>query len=112
MSDENSVALQQEIQDRWPQSRHANSPKVKRYVGKFWDRQRRERKITAVVRGNHGDYNVSIEAQEGGMQSTCSCYKGKRGYCHHCAALGLTYLAEPDSFVVIEVKRCRENGRD
>lgn len=93
--------MKQAIQKRWPQS-HADSPKVKRYVGQFWDRQRRERKITAVVQGNHGDYTVAIEAQEAGIWSACSCYIGKRRYCHHCAALGLTFLAEPDSFVVIE----------
>ena len=61
-----------------------------------------ERKITAVVEGNHGDYTVSIEAQEGGLWSTCSCYKGKHGYCHHCVALGQTFLNKPDSFVVME----------
>ena len=50
MADQDVSALQQAIQERWPQS-HADSPKVKRYVGKFWDRQRQERKITAVVKG-------------------------------------------------------------
>jgi uncharacterized Zn finger protein len=58
--------------------------------------------VTAVVRGNHGDYTVSIEAQENGVSSTCSCYIGKRGGCHHCAALVHTFLAEPDSFVAVE----------
>ena len=101
MSDSDVSALQQAIQKGWPQT-YFDGPKVKRYVGKFWDRQRRERKITAVVEGNHGDYTVSIEAQEGGLWSTCSCYKGKHGYCHHCVALGQTFLDEPDSFVVIE----------
>lgn len=75
---------------------------MQQYVGKFWDRQRRERRITAVVCGNHGDYNVVIEAQEKGLWSACSCYIGKHSYCHHCAALGLTFLAEPDSFAALE----------
>jgi uncharacterized Zn finger protein len=92
-------ALQAAIKERWGQ---AKGSKVERYVGKFWNHSRRERRITAVVRGNHGDYNVVIEAQEDGLWSACSCYIGKHGYCHHCAALGLTFLAEPDSFVVIE----------
>lgn len=96
---EDVKALQAAIKKRWGE---AKGPKVERYVGKFWNRQRRERRITAVVRGNHGDYNVVIEAQEAGLWSACSCYIGKHGYCHHCAALGLTFLAEPDSFVAIE----------
>jgi uncharacterized Zn finger protein len=100
MTEQDVHALQQAIQKGWPRS-YFDGPKVKRYVGKFWNRQRRERKITAVVKGNHGDYTVTIEAQEGGVWSTCSCYKGKHGNCHHCVALGLTFLAEPESFVVI-----------
>jgi uncharacterized Zn finger protein len=98
MSDDN-IVLQDAIKQRWPE---ADSPKVKRYVDKFWDRSRRERRITAVVQGNHGNYTVSIEAQAGGLSSACNCYIGKSGGCHHCAALGMTYLAKPDSFTVIE----------
>jgi uncharacterized Zn finger protein len=98
MSDDN-IVLQEAIKQRWPQ---ADSPEVKRYVDKFWDRSRRGKRITAVVQGNHGNYTVSLEAQEGGLWSTCSCYIGKHGYCHHCAALGMTYLAKPESFTVIE----------
>lgn len=101
MSEQDVSDLKQAIQDQWPQSR-ADSPKVKRYVGQFWDRTRRDRRITAVVEGNHGDYNVVIEAQASGLWSACSCYIGKHGSCHHCVALGLSFLAEPDSFVVIE----------
>ena len=96
---EDSNVLQGAIKERWS---NAGGEKMQRYVGKFWGRQRRERKITAVIEGNHGNYTVSIEAQESGIWSTCSCYIGKRGYCHHCAALGLTFLAEPNSFEVIE----------
>lgn len=100
---EDSVVLREAIQGRWGE---AKGEKVQRYVGKFWDRQRRGRRITAVVQGNHGNYNVAIEAQEAGLWSACSCYIGKHGSCHHCAALGLTFLAEPDSFVEVKlVKR-------
>lgn len=99
MMSEDSIILQKAIKERWPD---VGGPKVRRYVDKFWDRKRQERKITAVVEGNHGDYTVSIESQEGGVWSTCSCYKGKHGYCHHCAALGQTFLADSDSFVLIE----------
>lgn len=99
MSDSDSLALQEAIQTEWGK---AGGEKVGQYVGKFWDRQRRGRRITAVVEGNHGHYNVAIEAQESRVWSACSCYIGKHGDCHHCAALGLTFLAEPDSFVLIE----------
>jgi uncharacterized Zn finger protein len=102
---EDIVVLQEACRYRWPRS---DSPKMRRYVGKFWDRSRRGKRITAVVRGNHGDYTVSIEAQENGVFSTCSCYIGKRGGCHHCAALAHTFLAEPDSFVAIEPVAKRE----
>ena len=95
MNEQKFTHLQQLIQERW-------GKKVTRYVGKFRNRERREEKITAVVGGNHGDYKVSIEAGETSAWSTCSCYIGKGGYCHHCAALGLTFLAEPTSFVLIE----------
>lgn len=99
MPDQDVVALQKAIQHNWPQ---AGGPKVTRYVGQFWDRQRRERRITAVVEGNHGDYTVVVEAREDSLWSACSCYIGKHGGCHHCVALGKTFLADPASFVVIE----------
>ncbi|MFQ5435849.1 MAG: hypothetical protein ACE5FD_13305 [Anaerolineae bacterium] len=41
-----SIALQEVIKNRW--GNKAGGPKVQRYVGKFWDRKRREQKITAV----------------------------------------------------------------
>lgn len=96
---EDIVALQEAIRQRWGE---AGGKKVQRYVDQFWDRSRRGRKITAVVEGNHGDYTVVIEAKEAGVWSACSCYIGKHGYCHHCAALGLTFLARPDSFVEVK----------
>jgi uncharacterized Zn finger protein len=39
-----------------------------------------------------------------GVNSACSCYIGKHGYCHHCAALALTYLNDPASFQEIKPK--------
>jgi len=95
---DDKVALQAVIKQRWGK---ASGPKVQRYVGKFWNRSRHGRRITAVVQGNHGDYTVSIDTSQDVLASACSCYIGKQGGCHHCAALGLTFLAEPDSFVVV-----------
>ena len=100
MADETVERLQNMLREKWGSR---SGVKVERYVGKFWGRERREGKITAVVEGNHGNYTVSIEAHEqGAVTSACSCYIGKHGYCHHCAALALTFLAEPDSFVAIK----------
>jgi len=96
MMNKDIVALQTTIKKRWGA---ATGPKVQRYVGKFWNRSRRGQRITGVVRGNHGDYTVSIDAGQEVLDSACSCYIGKHGGCHHCAALGLTFLAEPDTFV-------------
>jgi hypothetical protein len=76
--------------------------KANRYIEQFWDRIRRGQKIIAKVEGNHGTYTVSIEVQENGLtHSSCSCYIGKHGYCHHVAALGYTYLSNPGSFTII-----------
>lgn len=76
--------------------------KAERYIDQFWDRIRRGQKIIAKVEGNHGTYTVSIEVQESGLtHSSCSCYIGKHGYCHHVAALAHTYVNHPDDFTVI-----------
>ncbi|MDI6768522.1 MAG: hypothetical protein QMD04_02460, partial [Anaerolineales bacterium] len=73
--------------------------KAKGYIGKFFNRVRIGAKITAQVVGNHGTYTVSIQATDLTTKSACSCYIGKGGYCHHCAALAATFLNAPDSFV-------------
>jgi hypothetical protein len=78
--------------------------KVRRYVGKFFNGTRLGTNITAQVVGNHGTYTVSIRAEEQGVISACSCYIGKHGYCHHCAALALTFLNNPASFREIKPK--------
>jgi uncharacterized Zn finger protein len=76
--------------------------KTQRYVGKFFNATRMGTKLAAQVEGNHGLYRVTLEAQEGGLVSTCSCYIGKHGGCHHCHALALTFLAHPKQFTVLQ----------
>lgn len=82
---------------------HWSSPigdKAKVYVDQFTDRVRIGTKIAAKVVGNHGTYTVSIQASPDLIASSaCSCYIGKGGYCHHCAALAKTFLNAPESFV-------------
>ena len=87
--------LQTAIRSHWP---GPPGEKAVRYIGQFYDGTRTGTKIVAKVEGNHGTYTVSIDVKGGGMTSACSCYIGKGGYCHHCAALGHTFLRNPDSF--------------
>ena len=95
MSMSDIEVLQTAIRDHW------SSPpgdKAQRYVGRFFSRTRTGTKIVARVTGNHGDYTVSIAVGAHGVTAACSCYVGKGGYCHHCAALAQTFLDDPVSF--------------
>jgi uncharacterized Zn finger protein len=97
--------LKSAIEADWP---GGYGEKVRRYVGRFFERTRAGRKIMAKVTGNHGVYTVSIEAQAEGTVSACSCYIGKGGGCHHCYALARTFLNDADSFRAIEKKQLRK----
>jgi uncharacterized Zn finger protein len=88
-------ALQIAIGGHWSS---APGDKAQRYVGRFFNRTRTGTKIVAQVKGNHGDYTVSIEVGAHGVMAACSCYVGKGGYCHHCAALAQTFVDDPVSF--------------
>lgn len=104
--EQNSVeALKTAIQSNWPQGMNE---KVKRYVGKFFDRIRVGKKIVAKVEGNHDIYTVSIEAERKTLNSSCSCYIGGNGHCHHCHALAVTFLNDDDSFKVIKQKKLKD----
>lgn len=94
--------LQTRIQNHWSRE---PGPKAQRYIGKFWDGAVRDGTIMAKVEGNHGTYTVSIDVGETMVSSRCSCYIGKHGECHHCAALAMTFLKDAGSFRVIERKR-------
>jgi hypothetical protein len=98
-----ATKLKLAIQRSW--SAPQPSQKASRYVGAFFDRVRIGKRIVAKVVGNHGTYTVSIEAQGQAVLSACSCYIGKGGGCHHCAALGVTFLQDPDSFRVVKLKK-------
>ena len=79
--------------------------KAQKYIGAFFGGVRVGTKIKAQVIGNHGTYTVSIEARDDQVVSACSCYIGKGGFCHHCAALAKTFLQVPDSFVEVKPKK-------
>ena len=98
-------SLTSAIQSAWPQE---PSTKAIRYIGKFFDRSRTGKKITAKVHGNYGVYTVSIDAKKANLKSACSCYIGKGGFCHHCAALAFAFLGDPHSFKPIKQKRLNQ----
>jgi len=72
--------------------------KANRYVDKFSDRTRIGKKIIGKVEGNHGIYTVSVQVEGERISSACSCYIGGDGGCHHCVALGVTFLRDPKAF--------------
>lgn len=102
MSDSDSEILQSALRIHWPQP---PTGKVLTYVGKFFEGKRIGTAISARVKGNHGVYTVSIRLDKGLINSACSCYIGKHGYCHHCVALAATFLNNPAAFSVVERKQ-------
>jgi uncharacterized Zn finger protein len=97
--------LKTAIRSIWDEPPHA---KAKRYIGKFFDRRRTGKKITAKVVGNHGTYTVSIDAGGTRVASACSCYVGGSGFCHHCVALAFTFLNDSESFQATKGKTLRQ----
>ena len=81
------------------------SEKVNRYIGKFYGRQIKNERILAKVKGNYGEYTVSLKPDGRHLDFNCSCYIGKGG-CHHCVALVHTFLKNSKSFEIVnETKR-------
>ena len=81
------------------------SEKVNRYIGKFYACQIKNERILAKVKGNHGEYTVSLKLDGRRVDFNCSCYIGKHG-CHHCVALAHTFLKDTESFEIVnETKR-------
>ena len=73
MADPDLDLLQTALKRRWSRM---PSQKAKPYVHAFSAAERRGTKITAKVVGNHGTYMVSIQIEEQGLRSACSCYIG------------------------------------
>jgi uncharacterized Zn finger protein len=105
MSKEDVETLKAAIQKSWIRS---PGEKAGRYVGQFYDTIRIGRKITARVKGNHGIYTVTVQATDQGLSSACSCYIGRGGGCHHCVALAITFLNDPEAFREIKTRRLDE----
>lgn len=99
MSEADLTRLQNAIRRHWS---YPPGEKAQRYIGKFFNATRFGTKITAQVVGNHGTYTVSAQAKDAGVTSACSCYIGKHGGCHHCHALALTFMQQPELFVELK----------
>lgn len=84
------------------------SRKAKPYVNAFFAARRRGTNLTAKVVGNHGTYTVSIQVEDEDLTSACSCYIGKYGNCHHCAALAITFLNDPTLFKVVKQTQVKQ----
>jgi uncharacterized Zn finger protein len=98
-------ALKKALASHWSP---AGEKKIQRYVGKFFERTRIGKKIVAKVEGNHGIYTVSIDVKGTGVDPACSCYIGGDGSCHHCHALALTFVSDPESFRATTPKKRKE----
>ena len=90
------------VKAHWPVT--TPGAKAKRYVGEFFDLTRRGKTITGRVEGNHGIYTVSLEVKAERLSSACSCYIGAYGNCHHCQALGFTFLQDARAFKATRAK--------
>jgi uncharacterized Zn finger protein len=105
MADSDLNLLQTAIKRRWSS---VPSKKAKPYVHAFSAAERRGTKITAKVVGNHGTYTVSMQVEQQGLRSTCSCYIGKHGHCHHCEALAITFLDDPSAFKTVKSTQAKD----
>jgi len=97
--------MQKLIRSAWSRT---PGEKARRYISKFYALERIGERITGKVEGNHGTYTVSILVDGNHVSSTCSCYIGKHGYCHHCEALAHTFFQDPTAFVEVISKGTAE----
>ena len=105
MNDPELDLLQTVLRRHWS---GATGARVQEYIGKFSTCMRIGTHISGQVQGNHGLYKVSISVDGDSVAAACSCYIGKGGGCHHCAALAHTFLKTPTAFQVIVPKERNE----
>lgn len=67
------------------------------YVGNFYDCSINDETLSGKIRGNHGEYNVSLTLDANGkvISHKCLCDRSKIECCKHATALGLTYIYTP-----------------
>jgi len=76
-----------------------NLQRAENYVGKFKNCSINNSSIKGTIRGNHGDYEVSLKIDSDPIEFNCECGKDDKTFCKHAAALGLTYIYTPWVFV-------------
>jgi len=57
-------------------------------------------KLTGVVEGNDGDYRTTFQLSLDGELHTCCTCPAEMYVCKHAAALGITYLRKPETFLI------------
>ncbi len=84
------------------------------YVGSFYAcNQIDEKTIVGKIRGNHGEYEVSLTMQNDNIeQYGCGCEAAKTEICKHVAALGFTYVDSPWLFSGKRLTRSEINSLD
>lgn len=72
-----------------------NLQRAENYVGKFHNCSVDGSIIKGTIKGNHGDYEVSLDLASDPIGYKCCCENSKELFCKHAAALGLTYIYTP-----------------
>jgi len=75
-----------------------NLQRAENYVGKFSNCSVDGSVIKGVIRGNHGDYQVTLKIDSDPIGYECGCETSKDSFCKHAAALGLSYIYTPWEF--------------
>ena len=75
--------------------------RAQEYVMQFTHQTIQGNEISGKVEGNYGTYTTFLHVSDKGdfLEGRCSCRAADQDFCKHSAALGLTYLATPESFV-------------
>lgn len=69
--------------------------RAENYVGKFQNCSMEGSVLKGTIKGNHGDYHVTLRFDGDPITYECGCDNSKEFFCKHAAALGLTYIYTP-----------------
>lgn len=79
-----------------------NMQRAENYVGKFHNCRIDGHYLKGIIKGNHGNYEVSLKIDSDPLGYKCECKTATSMFCKHSAALGLTYIYTPWLFVTSE----------
>jgi len=66
--------------------------------------------LSAEVAGHYGTYRTTVTVEHGRISSTCTCADGT-SFCKHAAALALTWIRSPRSFLSLEEVASELSGK-